>query len=269
MVERRGRAPVASFFSPEPLATAAPERSDAEQPVRQPIAVGSTISLGEDAAHHARVRRIDVGECVRLLDGAGAVATGTLLRVSKSTLAVEIGDVIIVEPPPAVHLLVPVADRDRMLWLGEKCAELGLTSWRPVLWRRSRSVTPRGEGSGFQRKLRARMAAALEQSGGAWLPVLYPDAKPEHAIAATPGGSRVLLAPGGESVLGLRTAAPVSLALGPEGGLDDDEVEALVAAGFAPAALAGNILRFETAGIAALAIVRAALALSGASAHAE
>ena len=251
MVERRGRAPVASFFSPEPLAA------------------GSTVTLGEDAAHHARVRRLELGETVRLLDGAGAIATGTLLRVSKSALAVEAGEVTMVEAPPEVHLLVPVADRDRMLWLGEKCAELGVTSWRPVMWRRSRSVTPRGEGSGFQRKLRARMASALEQSGGAWLPVLYPDAKPEHAIAATPPGSRVLLAPDGEPMLARRLAAPVSIALGPEGGLDDDEVEALVAAGFAPAALAGNILRFETAGVAALAIVRATLALSGASAHAR
>ena len=251
MVERRGRAPVASFFSSEPLAG------------------GATITLGEDAAHHARVRRLEVGETVRLLDGAGAVAMGTLLRASKSALAVEAGDVTLVAAPPEVHLLVPIADRDRMLWLGEKCAELGVTSWRPVMWRRSRSVTPRGEGSGFQRKLRARMIAALEQSGSAWLPVLYPDAKPEHAIAATPAGSRVLLAPGGEPVLAQRLSAPVSIALGPEGGLDDDESEALVAAGFAPAALAGNILRFETAGIAAVAIVRATLALSGASAHAR
>ena len=269
MVERRSRAPVASFFSSEPLATAAPERSDAEEPARQPLPAGATIALGEEAAHHARVRRLDVGECVRVLDGAGAVATGTLLRVSRSGLAVEIGEVVIVEPPPAVHMLVPVADRDRMLWLGEKCAELGLTSWRPVMWRRSRSVTPRGEGSGFQRKLRARMAAALEQSGGAWLPVLYPDAKPEHAIAATPAGARVLLALGAKPMLGQRPSAPVSLALGPEGGFEDDETEALLAAGFAPASLAGNILRFETAGIAALAIVRAALALSGARAHAD
>jgi 16S rRNA (uracil1498-N3)-methyltransferase len=34
-------------------------------------------------------------------------------------------------------LLAPVADRDRMLWLAEKTVELGLTSWRPVVWRRS------------------------------------------------------------------------------------------------------------------------------------
>ena len=113
------------------------------------------------------------------------------------------------------------------------------------------------------------MIAALEQSGGAWLPTLYPDAKPEHAIAATPAGSRLLLAPDGEPILGSRAAAPVSIALGPEGGFEDEEVELLVAAGFAPAALAGNILRFETAGIAALAIVRAALAHGGASAHAR
>ena len=255
-MERRARAPVASFFSAEPLAA-------------PPGAAAAVITLGEEAAHHARVRRLETGGCVRLLDGAGALAIGTILRVSKSALAVEVDEISVVEAPPAVHLLVPIADRDRMLWLGEKCAELGVTSWRPVMWRRSRSVTPRGEGSGFQSKLRARMVSALEQSGGAWLPTLYPDAKPEHAIAATPAGARLLLAPEGEPILGSRAAAPVSIALGPEGGFEDDEVEALVAAGFAPVALATNILRFETAGIAALAIVRATLALGGASAHAR
>ena len=260
MVERSGRAPVASFFSPEPLA------GDGGA-----VTGATVVMLDEEAAHHARVRRLEIGESVRLLDGTGAVATGTLLRVSKSAIAVEVVAISLIDAPPAIHLLVPIADRDRMLWLAEKCAEIGVTSWRPVMWRRSRSVTPRGEGSGFQRKLRARMISALEQSGGAWLPVLYPDAKPEHAIAATPAGegSRLLLVPGGEPILAKRVAAPVSIALGPEGGFDDEEVEALVAAGFAPSALAGNILRFETAGIAALAIVRATLALSGASAHAE
>jgi len=53
--------------------------------------------------------------------------------------------------------------------------------------------------------------------------------------------------------------APVTLAIGPEGGLEGAEVATLIAAHFQPVRLGGNILRFETATIAALAIVRSML----------
>jgi 16S rRNA (uracil1498-N3)-methyltransferase len=228
------------------------------------------LTLGKDAAHHARVRRLEPGIRIRLVDGVGGVGAGTLVRMAKSYLTVKLSETSSVDPPPPVHLLVPVADRDRMLWLAEKCAELGVTSWRPVLWRRSRSVSPRGEGAGFQQRVRARMIAALEQSGGAWLPMLYPDAKPEHAMAATPAeGARILLSPAGAPLLAAEHRAPVSIALGPEGGFEQEEVDALVAAGFEAASFAGSVLRFETAGIAAVAIVRASLALTGVNANAR
>jgi 16S rRNA (uracil1498-N3)-methyltransferase len=240
------RAQVASFAAPERLVS------------------GASATLGEDAAHHMRVRRIEPGVRVRLVDGEGQVGEGTLVRLAKSAAIVDVDSVESHEPLPPVHLLVPVSDRDRMLWLAEKCAELALTSWRPVLWRRSRSVSPRGEGPGFQQRVRARMLAALAQCEGPWLPALYPDATPERAIAATPEGTRVLLDPDGEPLAAVAAAAalrggPITIALGPEGGFEPDEHDRLVAAGFASASIGGNILRLETAGVAALAIVRAAL----------
>ena len=237
----------------------------------EPLAAGASVTLGEEAAHHMRVRRIEPGVRLRLVDGAGHVGDGTLVRLAKSAAVVDLDRVEAHEPPPPVHLLVPVADRDRMLWLAEKCAELALTSWRPVHWRRSRSVSPRGEGPGFQGKVRARMLAALAQCEGPWLPALYPDATPERAIAATPEGARILLDPDGAPLATVAASAaarglPVTIALGPEGGFEPDEHDRLAAAGFAAASLGGNILRLETAGVAAVAVVRAAIA--GASAAA-
>jgi 16S rRNA (uracil1498-N3)-methyltransferase len=229
---------------------------------------GREVTLGEEAAHHMRVRRVGPGMRVALLDGAGQVATGTLRALAKRNAAVEVDAVAPVPSLSAVHLLVPVADRERMLWLAEKVAELGLTSWRPVLWRRSRSVSPRGEGSGFGTKVRARMAAALEQSGHGWLPTLYPEATPERALAALPAtGARVLLDPGGDATFG--TAADgVTIALGPEGGLEPDEGALLRAAGFAPVALGPTTLRFETAGVVAVGLARAAALRATEHAHA-
>ena len=244
MVECTDRTPVATFFAAAPLA------------------IGSTITLADDAAHHIRVARVGVGECVGLRDGAGGAAVGTLVKVSKSTAVVDIDQVNQIARPSPIHLLAPVADRERMLWLAEKATELGVTSWRPVIWRRSKSVSPRGEGPTFQTKMRARMTSALIQSGGGWLPDLFPEATIERAIAAAPTGTRVILTKGGEPIAAASITAPVTIALGPEGGMEDSERATFVDAGFLPVSLADGTLRFETAGVAAVAIAGASLALS-------
>jgi 16S rRNA (uracil1498-N3)-methyltransferase len=225
----------------------------------EPLSSGAILSLGEGPAHHARVKRLEVGAPVVVVDGRGQRVDGTLLKVAKTGLQLQLGAVETVAPPPPVHLLVPIADRDRMLWLAEKCTELAATSWRPVLWRRSRSVRPRGEGQTFQTRVRARMASALEQCGGTWLPAIYPDTTLDRAVNAVPSGTAFLLDPGGEPMGALDATAPVTLAIGPEGGFADEERFALTSAGFQRVRIAGNILRFETAGVAALAIARAML----------
>jgi len=239
MVERSDRPAVATFFSPESFTS------------------GVSLTLGEEVAHHARVMRLQIGAPVSLRDGAGGVAVGTLARVGKSTAVVSVEGVTMVERPPQIHLLAPVADRERMLWLAEKAAEFGVSSWRPVMWRRSKSVSPRGEGPMFQAKLKARMISALIQCGGAWLPDIFPEAAVDAAVAATPRGSRVLLDKqgGGEPEFPLRV--PVSIALGPEGGIEPAELEQFLAADFKPLKLAPNTLRFETAGVAGIAVVTA------------
>lgn len=230
------------------------------------LAEGAIVTLGEAVAHHVRVRRLGVGSPVRLLDGAGRRAAASIIRLARGAVAVQLGAVHQEPPLPPVHLLVPIADRDRMLWLAEKGTELGLSSWRPVLWRRSRSVKPRGDGPTFAARVRARMSSALEQSGGSWLPATFPDATPERALAAVPDGTRLVLDVGGVPFLTATLRAPVTIAVGPEGGLDVGERELLVASGFQPVALAGNLMRFETACLAALALVRNALvAHSGSS----
>jgi 16S rRNA (uracil1498-N3)-methyltransferase len=244
MVERPDRAPVATFFAAEPLV------------------VGATVTLPEDAARHIKVARVGVGERVALRDGAGGSALGTLVKASRSSAVVEITETSELTRLAAIHLLAPVADRDRMLWLAEKVTELGITSWRPVLWRRSKSVSPRGEGPTFQAKLRARMTSALIQSGGGWLPDMFPESTIERAVAASPPGTRLLLAKDGKPIVGTAMAAPITIALGPEGGMEPGEREAFVNSGFQPVKLGESTLRFETAGVAAVAIAGASLALS-------
>ena len=224
------------------------------------LAADSSLTLGEDAAHHMRVLRLEAGARVQLADGQGSRGVGTVLRIAKRNATVQVNQCEFTDPLPPAHLIVPIADRDRMLWLGEKATELGASSWRPVNFRRSRSVSPRGEGPTFQQRLRGRMQAALEQSGGAWLPVPYPDATVETCIAAAPEGVRLVLARDGAPIVQLlqdQPDVPVTIVLGPEGGMEAQELEAFGAAGFRMASLGTSLLRFETAGVAALSVVRA------------
>jgi 16S rRNA (uracil1498-N3)-methyltransferase len=225
----------------------------------EPLAEGKAQNLGESAARHLRVVRAALGDRIHLRDGTGGAAVGTLVKLARTAAVVDVDGVGTIDQPPPVHLLAPIADRERMLLLGEKATELGLTSWRPVLWRHSKSVSPRGEGVMFQQKLRARMMAALLQSQGGWMPEMFPDATVERAIAATPPGTRLLLDPEGTPILGTPIAAPVTVALGPEGGIEPHERDLLVEGGFTPVSLGPVLLRFETAGVAALAVVRAVL----------
>jgi 16S rRNA (uracil1498-N3)-methyltransferase len=250
-VERTRTAPLATFFMTE-----------------EPLEPRAQLSLGDAVARHLRARRLGAGTTIALVDGAGRRATAMVVREARDSVIAEINDIEEHPPLPEVHLMVPVADRDRMLWLAEKVAEVGVTSWRPVMWRRSRSVQPRGEGPVFSAKVRARMIGALEQSGGAYLPQIYPDATPSRAISAVPSqGTRLVLDPAAPPVFGVPVTAPVTLALGPEGGLEDAEKAELRDAGFIPVSLGPGILRFETAGAAGAAIARGLLYHQDGTAH--
>ena len=114
----------------------------------------------------------------------------------------------------------------------------------------------------FQAKVRTRMTSALIQSGSGWLPDLFPEATIERAVAAAPLGTRLLLTKDGEPIAGVPMHAPVTIALGPEGGIEPAERDVFIGAAFLPVKLGSSTLRFETAGVAAVAIVAASQATS-------
>ena len=237
-MERDDRSPVATFY------------------VTTPLDGGGVVDLPEAAAHHARVKRLEIGDHVQLTNGRGTIALAALRSLDKKRATAAVESVRHVGRPSDVHVRVPIGDRDRMLTLAEKATELGVTSWQAVRFRRSMSVTPRGEGAAFAEKVEARMISALEQSGGAWLPTRLPDCGVE-SIDADGSASRVLLDRAGQPILRLAMLPAMVLLFGPEGGLEPAEREFLIANGWQLATLAENTLRFETAGIAAIAVVRA------------
>jgi 16S rRNA (uracil1498-N3)-methyltransferase len=240
-VERHDRAPVATFFA------------DAS------FSAGEPVELSESAAHHARVKRLVEGDWVQLTDGVGRRALGAIASMGKKSAVVDVDTVDSIPAPRGIHLRVPVADRDRVLWLAEKATELGIGSWQAVRFRRSASVSPRGEGQSFAEKIRTRMISALEQSGGAWLPSILADLSLEELVGAA-HALPILLDVNGVSLQSItrdHEEIEPTILIGPEGGLEGAEVSALIDAGWTRARLASNVLRFETAGVAAVAALRA------------
>ena len=128
------------------------------------------------------------------------------------------------------------------------------------MWNRSRSVSPRGEGSAFRARVRARMTSALVQSHGTWLPDVGDDVSIDDVLAnASPSATCLALDASGTPIARQSIVAPVTIAIGPEGGIEADELQRLCAARFRRVSLGANVLRFETAAVAALAFVRATL----------
>lgn len=245
-MDGRSRTAIATFFADAPLQSA------------------STVTLSDDAAQHARVRRLEPGDSVRLTNGRGSIGEGTLERLTKATAVVALSQVTVVAAPASLRIFLPVADRERMLWLAEKCAELGVSMWQPVIFRRSLSVSPRGEGEKFAEKLRARMIAALEQSAGAWLPEIHREQSLEEALvrAGDSIAERYLLERGGAPLVETRPRA-ADVLIGPEGGIEEDERALIVESHrWRPASLGDTTLRFETAGVVAAGMLRALLAIA-------
>lgn len=240
-MDRRHRATLATFFADESLVA------------------GASLTVPGDVARHIHIRRLREGDALRLTNGRGAIAEAMLERLGRDEARVAVRDVTDVPRPPHLGLLVPVADRERMLWLGEKSAELAVTSWQPVFFQRSASVSPRGEGEKFAEKLRARMIGAIEQSGAAWLPEITHELSLGEALVRSEGMSvsRFLLERGGVQLVEQRPVA-AALLLGPEGGIDASERALIVDEhGWLPASLAETTLRFETAGVVAAGVLRA------------
>jgi 16S rRNA (uracil1498-N3)-methyltransferase len=192
--------------------------------------------LDDPASHHVlRVLRIRDGQSITVTDGAGR---WRVCRLVGGSLVPE-GEIVDEQRrarPITIAVAIPKADRPE--WVVQKLTELGID--RIVLLHAVRSIV-RWEGERGERriaKLAAVAAEALQQSRGVWLPELV---GPVPALEVLPGA--VAAEPGGRPL----TADDRVIAIGPEGGWSDEE---LAAAG-GTVALAGNVLRVETAAVAA------------------
>jgi 16S rRNA (uracil1498-N3)-methyltransferase len=229
--------------------------------------VGERLALSSKEHHHlARVLRLEPGARLEVSDGQGGVATASLLEDG-----VEVLTPVVVHPRRVPRLVVAQAlPKARKLdEVVRQVTELGADVVVPV--RAERSVArPSGERVGKLRlRAEAVARAAAEQARSPWRTTLAPvtdtDGLPEVSREELGEESQALLvahldAPALPVVLA--TLAPltgITLAVGPEGGWSDGEIERLRAAGGVMVGLGGTVLRTEHAAAAALAVAGAVL----------
>jgi len=229
----------------------------------QPLAAGLELALPDAAAYHvARVLRLRPGAPLVLFDGSGADFRAEIVAVEGDRVRVRVGERTagLRESPLAITLVQAVSRSERMDWTLQKATELGVRRIQPVLSARSVVRLDERQAAKKLRHWQAIVAGACEQCGRSVLPDVRAPLELSRYFAESPReGQRLVLSPNGPaSLAGLAsTAARVELLIGPEGGLDDAELDASARAGFAPVRLGPRVLRTETAGIVALAVLQA------------
>ena len=220
------------------------------------IVAGRRERIDEGEQHHLRVRRVAGGEFVVLRDGAGLVGTGRLVGAGRAW-EVEVETVERRPRPAELTLAVGAGDRDRFAWLVEKSVELGATTIVPLETERTRAVAGRLR-EGHVAKLQRQALEAVKQCGAAWAPGVEPLIGIAEFVARARPGARWLADATGAPPPDTLDAAPVTVIVGPEGGLTHGERRGLTDVGYERVALGPHTLRFETAALAAAATVMTA-----------
>lgn len=229
-------------------------------------AIGDAVVLtGGEARHAATVQRREAGERIDLVDGLGRRAVGRIVTVGDGEIVVAV-EALGSDDDPVIVLVQALAKGGRDEQAIESATELGVT--RLVPWAAERAIVQwRGPKADKGRAAWLALAvAATKQSRRALVPTVDPlvtTRQLELLVAdAVATGARVLvLHEVAETALGSLAWSdarqPTWLIVGPEGGISDREVAALVAAGGEPVLLGPHVLRASSAGPAAIAALAA------------
>ena len=225
------------------------------------LSPGASVELPERAARHVAALRLQAGDEVVLFNGDGAESSATLATLGKRGVVAAVRERRVVdrESPLEVHLAQGICAGDRMDLVLQKATELGIASIQPVVAARSIVRLARERRERRETHWQNVVIAACEQCGRNLIPPVAPSTGlPEFCALPARGGTRILLAPDGEATLrSLVPRAPITILIGPEGGLAPEERELAVARGFTAVRFGPRILRTETAPLAALAALQA------------
>lgn len=213
---------------------------------------------GPEGRHAATVRRLRAGEELVLADGRGGLARAVVEDVVRDAVTVRVLDrSTLPAPAPRVVLAQALVKGDRGELAVELATEAGVDAVLP--WRAARCVArwetgPRGDKA--LARWRSTVRAAAKQARRPWVPpVEEPVTTTELARRVADAASALVLhesATAGLGAVALPVEGDLLLVVGPEGGITDAELDALVAAGAQAVRLGPEVLRASTAAAVAL-----------------
>lgn len=236
--------------------------------VPQDVFSGDDVRLEGDLARRlSRVLRLQPGAAILLLDGTGLEYETRLVEVGTRRVTGMVVGRRPGRPEPRARLVLyqSLVKGERFDWVLEKGTELGVAAFVPLLSARN-VVRPAPGRSGRPERWQRMVREAAEQCGRSVLPEVLPGRDLDEALSVE---ADLRLLPweeeGGLSLAAaLRAARPalegverptVAVFIGPEGGFSAEEVELARRAGAQVVTLGRRILRSETAGVVAAALV--------------
>jgi 16S rRNA (uracil1498-N3)-methyltransferase len=225
------------------------------------LRTGQTVPLAPEAANYlVNVLRLTAGGRVLVFNGRDGEFAARLDPLQKKRASLTLAEKVREQEfaPPVDYLFAPLKHA-RLDYMAQKAVEMGARALKPVLTRRTQVSRVNLE------RLEANAREASEQCGVIWLPAIHAPEPLDAALARWPAESLLVFcdeeAPVADPLAAL-AAAPearsVGLLIGPEGGFDEAERDAILRL---PLVLRLNlgprILRADTAAVAALALIQA------------
>jgi len=242
----------------------------------QPLHADSNIELDKRASHHlSTVLRARAGMTVQLFNGDGKNYSGEVTNTGKKT-NVAISQVTANTSKSSLQLTLiqAIARGDKMDGIVRQATELGVAEIQPLYTTHSVSKLDTNREERKRDHWHSIVVSACEQSGRSELPLVNPILSLNQYLNTCAethlNTQRWILSPvaipvsstSGETSSGTSSSTPPSIQhttimIGPESGFDEDELNAAMKSGFTALQLGPRILRTETAGPAAIAVLQA------------
>lgn len=226
-----------------------------------PLEPRTLIQLTGDRAHYvARVLRLRPGHAITVFDGTGGEYRANISTVARNTVEVALGEHRAVEreSPLRMDLAIGVSRGERMDFAVQKAVELGVHSIQPLVTEHCGVSLSPERADQRKRHWQKIVISASEQCGRNRLAMVRPIQDIGLWLSGRTLKSGLVLAPDGrgDEPPAVPPGIPVTLLVGPEGGLSPSELEQAIQLGLQPLRLGPRVLRTETAAIVALATVQ-------------
>ena len=216
-----------------------------------PLALGEFCLLGDEANHLASVLRVQPGAVITMFNGDSAEYRSIVTSVAKKSVMLNITERLEISREVGWPIIVASAlpKGDRFDYLLEKLTETGASRFIPLSTARSVVVPKADKLAKWQRAI---IEASKQCGRNVLMQIDPPTTFAQLLLMQNLPVSRFVLHPALLRAAAVPSRHGVVLAIGPEGGFTDDEVNSATDHRWATVSLGKSILRIETAAVAAI-----------------